>query len=69
MPAGTVERFGAGRCDGFIVPDDGEADSSVHASSVRRAGLQSLNQGQRLAYDRNRDNGRDSLPSTCALAR
>lgn len=58
MPKGTVKWFSAQRGYGFIVPDDGGADTFVHLSTVERAGLRLLNEGQRLEYDLNRDKGR-----------
>jgi CspA family cold shock protein len=58
MPKGTVKWFSAQRGYGFIVPDDGDADTFVHISTVERAGFGSLNEGQRLEYDLNRDKGR-----------
>jgi cold shock protein len=58
MPKGTVKWFSAQRGYGFIVPDDGDADTFVHISTVERAGFGSLNGGQRLEYDLNRDKGR-----------
>ncbi|MGH6896864.1 MAG: cold-shock protein [Geminicoccaceae bacterium] len=58
MPKGTVKWFSVQRGYGFIVPDDGGADTFVHISTVERAGLGLLNEGQRLEYDVNRDKGR-----------
>lgn len=58
MPKGTVKWFSAQRGYGFIVPDHGDADTFVHISTVERAGFGSLNEGQRLEYDLNRDKGR-----------
>ena len=36
---------------GFIQPDDGSKDVFVHISAVERAGLGSLNEGQKLSFD------------------
>jgi CspA family cold shock protein len=58
MPKGTVKWFSTQRGYGFIVPDDGDADAFVHISTVERAGLGVLNEGQRVEYDLNRDKGR-----------
>ena len=58
MPKGTVKWFSAQRGYGFIVPDDGGADTFVHISTVERAGLAGLNEGQRVEYELNRDKGR-----------
>jgi CspA family cold shock protein len=58
MPTGKVKWFIAQRGYGFIVPDDGDADTFVHISTVERAGSGVLNEGQRLEYDPNRDKRR-----------
>jgi CspA family cold shock protein len=36
---------------GFIKPDDGGRDVFVHITAVERAGLKSLNEGQRISFD------------------
>jgi cold shock protein len=51
MPQGTVKWFNATKGFGFIQPDDGSKDVFVHISAVERAGMQSLNDGQKVAYD------------------
>ena len=48
---GTVKFFNADKGYGFIKPDDGARDIFVHISAVESAGLQSLNEGQRIAYE------------------
>ncbi|MGV0818131.1 cold-shock protein [Martelella sp. FOR1707] len=56
MTTGTVKWFNAAKGYGFIAPDDGSTDVFVHISAVERAGLQSLNDGQKLNYEVVRDN-------------
>jgi CspA family cold shock protein len=51
MSAGTVKWFNAQKGYGFIQPDDGAKDVFVHISAVERAGIGSLNEGQRLQFD------------------
>ncbi len=48
---GTVKFFNAERGYGFIKPDDGGRDVFVHITAVERAGLKSLNEGQRISFD------------------
>jgi CspA family cold shock protein len=48
---GTVKFFSADKGYGFIKPDDGGRDIFVHISAVEGAGLQSLNEGQRVIYE------------------
>nr|WP_272212783.1 cold-shock protein [Marinicella sp. W31]MDC2878701.1 cold-shock protein [Marinicella sp. W31] len=56
MNTGTVKWFNATKGFGFIQPDDGSTDVFVHISAVERAGMQSLNDGQKLQYEIVRDN-------------
>jgi len=62
MPTGTVKWFNAAKGFGFIQPEDGGKDVSVHVSAVERSGLGRLAEGQRAAYDLQRDGktGRES---------
>ena len=36
---------------GFIEPEDGSKDAFVHISAVERAGLTTLNEGQKVEYE------------------
>ncbi|WP_271894330.1 cold-shock protein [Candidatus Phyllobacterium onerii] len=56
MATGTVKWFNATKGFGFIQPDDGGADVFVHISAVERAGMRSLNDGQKITYEMVRDN-------------
>lgn len=51
MATGTVKWFNATKGYGFIQPDDGGNDVFVHISAVERAGMQTLNDGQKLNYE------------------
>ena len=51
MSTGTVKWFNAQKGFGFIQPDDGGKDAFVHISAVERAGLNSLNEGQKVQFD------------------
>ena len=51
MPTGKVKWFNAQKGFGFIEPTDGSKDVFVHISAVERAGLGSLNEGQKISYD------------------
>jgi CspA family cold shock protein len=55
MPTGTVKWFNSQKGYGFIQPDDGGKDVFVHASAVERAGLSSLNEGQKVSYEEQQD--------------
>ena len=51
MPVGTVKWFNPTKGFGFIQPEDGSKDAFVHISAVERAGLSSLNEGQKVEYE------------------
>ncbi len=51
MATGTVKWFNTQKGYGFIQPDDGGNDVFVHISAVERAGMMSLNEGQKISYE------------------
>lgn len=51
MATGTVKWFNPTKGFGFIEPEDGSKDAFVHISAVERAGLSSLNEGQKVEYE------------------
>ena len=51
MAIGTVKFFNTTRGFGFIAPNDGGPDVFVHATAVERAGLGSINEGDKLSFD------------------
>ncbi len=67
MPVGTVKWFNATKGYGFIQPDDGSKDVFVHISEVQRAGMDSLQEGQKLGYEL--EAGRDGKASAARLQR
>lgn len=50
MPLGTVKWFNPTKGYGFIQPDSGGKDVFVHISAVQRAGMESLDEGQRVEF-------------------
>ncbi len=51
MATGVVKWFNTQKGYGFIQPEDGGRDVFVHISSVERAGMSSLNEGQKINYE------------------
>jgi CspA family cold shock protein len=60
LAIGTVKWFNAQKGYGFIQPADGGKDVFVHISAVERAGLGSLNEGQKVKYEIARDRGKEA---------
>ena len=56
MPSGTVKWFNEMKGYGFIQPDEGGNDAFVHITAVERAGMRTLRENQRVAYDLEQDN-------------
>jgi CspA family cold shock protein len=51
VATGTVKWFNASKGFGFIQADDGSKDVFVHISAVEKAGLSTLNEGQKIQYE------------------
>ncbi len=55
MATGTVKWFNTTKGFGFIAPEDGGNDVFVHISAVQAAGMQTLNDGQKVSYELQED--------------
>lgn len=60
MANGTVKWFNPTKGFGFIQPDQGGSDVFVHISALERAGLSTLNEGQRVSYELATNKGKTS---------
>lgn len=61
MAKGTVKWFNSIKGFGFIEPENGGGDAFVHISAVERAGLQTLNEGQKVSFEL--ETGRNGKPA------
>ncbi len=61
MATGTVKWFNPDKGFGFIAPDEGGKDVFVHITAVRAAGLESLQDDQKVAFEM--EAGRDGRSS------
>ena len=48
--SGTVKFFNGAKGFGFISPADGSKDVFVHATALERAGIRSLNEGDKVTF-------------------
>ncbi|HEY1837571.1 MAG: cold shock domain-containing protein [Rhizomicrobium sp.] len=50
MVEGKVKFFNDQKGFGFVMPESGGGDIYIHASALRRSGVQALNPEQRIRY-------------------
>ncbi len=67
MPTGTVKWFNPAKGYGFIQPDNGGQDAFVHISAVERAGMGTLNEGQKISYELATERGKTSAADLKAV--
>ncbi|MDR6304593.1 CspA family cold shock protein [Nitrobacter vulgaris] len=60
MAIGTVKWFNGQKGYGFIAPETGGKDVFVHISAVEKAGLNSLNEGDKVSYEVVMNRGKES---------
>jgi CspA family cold shock protein len=60
MATGTVKWFNAQKGFGFIVPDGGSKDVFVHITAVQAAGLNGLDEGQKVSFEVVRERGKEA---------
>jgi cold shock protein len=64
VPTGTVKFFNTQKGFGFIQPEGGGGDVFVHISAVERAGMHTLNEGQRVSFEVETDQRRGKTNAT-----
>ena len=67
MATGTVKFFNTQKGYGFIQPDDGSKDVFVHITAVERAGMRSLNEGQKVTYEIVTERGKQAAGNLQAM--
>ena len=60
MATGTVKWFNPTKGFGFIEPTEGGGDVFVHISAVEAAGLNGLNEGQKIEFEVQEEKGKQS---------
>ena len=73
MTVGTVKWFNPSKGYGFIEPTDGSKDVFIHISALERAGIGSLNEGQKIEYElgpgnTGKSSGREASVSSIVLS-
>ena len=67
MAIGTVKFFNTQKGFGFIQPDDGSKDVFVHVSALERAGMSTLNEGQKVSYEVVTERGKQAASNLAAV--
>ena len=60
MSTGVVKWFNPTKGYGFVKPEQGGADVFVHISALEKAGISTLNEGQRISYNLTTNKGKTS---------
>ncbi len=60
MATGTVKWFNAQKGFGFIQPEGGGKDVFVHITAVQAAGLNGLDEGQKVTFEVVRERGKEA---------
>lgn len=70
MSQGVVKFFNGSKGFGFISPDDGSPDIFVHISALHDSGLESVNEGDQVSFEveRDRRSGKSSAVALSILA-
>jgi CspA family cold shock protein len=48
--SGTLKFYNAAKGFGFVTPEDGSKDVFIHATALEKAGIHSLNEGDKITF-------------------
>jgi len=68
MATGTVKWYNSTKGYGFIEPSDGGKDVFVHVSAVEGAGMNGLNEGQKISYEVEKDRRRNNRSGPVSMS-
>lgn len=51
MTTGTVKFFNHSRGFGFVTPEDGSKDVFIHVTALEKAGISSIDEGDKITFD------------------
>ena len=60
MATGSVKWFNAQKGFGFIQPEGGGKDVFVHITAVQAAGLNGLDEGQKVSFEVTKERGKEA---------
>lgn len=60
MTTGNVKWFNPTKGYGFLTNDNGDGDVFIHISEVEKAGIEQLNEGQKVKFNVAENNGREA---------
>ena len=67
MTTGTVKWFNGTKGYGFISPDEGGKDVFIHVTALQAAGIENLEENQKVSFDITEEKGKKSATNLSLL--
>ena len=67
MTTGTVKWFNGTKGYGFISPDEGGKDVFIHVTALQAAGIENLEENQKVSFDVTEEKGKKSATNLSLL--